>query len=526
MNDDPQMSWAEGELYELLCLMVIGACIWLAGTELGLFDAILAFIVGNNLLDVVLLSFCMNLGIFVAAMRKSLLLRNAMMARIEAERRAEAIARHDALTGVANRRYFMEAFDHVIATRRDDEHHAVFMIDLDRFKPVNDAHGHAAGNVVLCAVADRLKVVLPAQSVVARLGGDEFVVLTPFDGTQLELTRIAQRVIDKIREPVMWNHSQIDVDATVGIAVLSQGLVDAEAALHEADLAMYEGKREGRGRFRLFQIELDTNLRLRAQLQFDLRVGIERGELTPFFQPIVKLPSQDLVGFEVLSRWHHPTKGLIMPDVFIPLAEETGMITDLFYSILKQSCDIARAWPLHLHLSVNLAPQQLLDMRLPEKVLSVLTETGFAPARLEIEITESALINDLEAARTVLTSLQNLGVKIALDDFGTGYSSLYHLKELKFDKLKIDKSYVNSLLQDTERAKLVDAIISLGESLSMQTTAEGVENASDLNWLSSQGCTYGQGFLFGRPMPKDCVEAYLLNGAIENPDEDDMRASA
>lgn len=221
MNDDPQMSWAEGELYELLCLMVIGACIWLAGTELGLFDAILAFIVGNNLLDVVLLSFCMNLGIFVAAMRKSLLLRNAMMARIEAERRAEAIARHDALTGVANRRYFMEAFDHVIATRRDDEHHAVFMIDLDRFKPVNDAHGHAAGNVVLCAVADRLKVVLPAQSVVARLGGDEFVVLTPFDGTQLELTRIAQRVIDKIREPVMWNHSQIDVDATVGIAVLS-----------------------------------------------------------------------------------------------------------------------------------------------------------------------------------------------------------------------------------------------------------------------------------------------------------------
>jgi EAL domain-containing protein (putative c-di-GMP-specific phosphodiesterase class I) len=238
-------------------------------------------------------------------------------------------------------------------------------------------------------------------------------------------------------------------------------------------------------------------------------LGISRGEFEPFFQPIVKLPSKELVGFEALARWNHPTRGLIVPDNFVPVAEQTGMIADLFYSLLRQACSTARNWPPHLLLSVNVAPQQLLDPRLPQQILAILTETGFAPSRLEVEITETAIINDLEAARSALTSLQNIGVKIALDDFGTGYSSLYHLRELRFNKLKIDKSYVTSLMQGSEGAKLVNAIIQLCTSLGMETTAEGIETSSNLDWLSHQGCTFGQGYLFGRPMPKEAAERFL-----------------
>jgi EAL domain-containing protein (putative c-di-GMP-specific phosphodiesterase class I) len=272
---------------------------------------------------------------------------------------------------------------------------------------------------------------------------------------------------------------------------------------------MYEGKREGRGRFCFFHEARESSLKARMQLEAELRNAINRNEITPFFQPIVQLPSKQLMGFEVLARWVHPDKGLIAPDAFIRIAEETGLINDLFYNLLRRACTIAGNWPPHLSLAVNVAPQQLQDSRMPSRILSVLTETGFAPGRLEIEITETALVNDLESARSTLASLQNLGVKIALDDFGTGYSSLYNLSELRFDKLKIDKSYVASLIDDDERAKLVDAIIQLGASLSLQTTAEGVETLSDLDWLSRQGCAFGQGYLFGSPMPEKAVEQFL-----------------
>ena len=254
---------------------------------------------------------------------------------------------------------------------------------------------------------------------------------------------------------------------------------------------------------------MDIALKARAQLEADLRLGIMRGEIAPFYQPIVKLPSEELVGFEVLARWNHPTKGLINPDDFIPVAEERGLIADLFYGLLRQACSDARDWPPHLRLAINVAPQQVQDPSLPERILAILTETGFAPSRLEVEITETALVNGLEATRSTLISLQKLGVKIALDDFGTGYSSLYHLRELRFDKLKIDKSYVTSLTQGNERAKLVDAIIQLGASMSLETTAEGIETSTNLGWLSDQGCTYGQGYLFGRPMPKEAADHYL-----------------
>jgi diguanylate cyclase (GGDEF)-like protein len=505
-------SWEKGELYELLSLMMIGFCLWFIGRQVGLFDSILAFAFDHNLQDVMILAACMSAGVFAAAVRKSFLLRKAIRAQREAETLAESVARHDSLTGLANRRFFVEIFEQRLKARRPGDQYAVLMIDLDRFKPVNDVHGHAAGNNVLLAVSDRLRRTMPPGSLVSRLGGDEFAALVALGADGDALIVLAQHIINAVREPILWNQGHVEVDATIGVAIVGPEDHDANAVMHAADLAMYEGKRAGRGMFRFFQPEMDVSLKARARLESDLRQGIARGEIVPYFQPIVRLPSQEIVGFEVLARWRHPVRGIVMPDVFIPVAEETGMISSLFYSILQQSCAAARHWPAHLQLAVNLAPQQLQDARLPERVLSVLTAHGIAPSRLEIEITESALIIDLDAARSTLTSLQNLGVKIALDDFGTGYSSLYHLRELRFDKLKIDRSYVSALEQDGERAKLVDAIIQLGASLSMQTTAEGVETETNLEWLADQGCTYGQGYLFGYPLPQEATERLLAGG--------------
>jgi diguanylate cyclase (GGDEF)-like protein len=506
MANRPTSEWEKSELYELLCLMATGTCLWIAGKQAGLFDLILRFVATHNLLDLFILMGCMSMGVFVAAVRKSLMLRNALNALLTTESRAATAARHDALTGLPNRRHFLEAFEDRLTARRPGEELAVVMIDLDRFKPVNDVHGHAAGNAVLCAVAERLRRIMPPRSVVARLGGDEFVALVPYEDDRQSLVALAEHVIKTVQTPIRWNQGFVDVSATIGIAVISPETRDAEAALHAADIAMYEGKREGRGRHCFFREEMERDLKARARLEADLRRAIAIGEIEPYFQPIVKLPSQDIVSFEVLARWRHPIRGSISPEIFIPVAEEMGVIADLFFSILDQATRHARNWPPHLRLALNLAPTQLRDPNLAERIRLTLARNGFAPSRIDIEITESSLIADLDAARATLSSLRDLGVHIALDDFGTGYSSLYHLKELRFDNIKIDRSYVTALKQDSEDARLVDAIIQIGASLSIETTAEGIETPSNLDWLTVQGCTFAQGYHFGRPMPKEAAD--------------------
>ena len=509
MRDATTETWGQNELFEVLALMTMGACVWFIGGKFGVFDAVAGYALKNHLIDVLTLSTCMMVGVFAASMRKSIMLRKAIAARIAAEALAEATSRHDALTGLANRRLFREMLELALAARQPDDRLAVMLIDLDRFKPVNDVHGHAAGNAVLCAIADRLRAIVPPGATVARLGGDEFVALLPSSGDEEAIVDLAKRMIAELRKPIPWKHGQVEVDSTIGIAVTTPDNQDSETLLHAADIAMYQGKREGRGTFRFFHAAMDVALQARAQLEADLRRAITRGEIAPYYQPIVSLPTRALAGFEVLARWNHPTSGLIAPDDFIPVAEEAGLISDLFFSLLRQACLDARSWPPHLQLAINLSARQLQDHQLPARILAILTETGFAPSRLETEITEAALINDLDAARAILTSLQNLGVTIALDDFGTGYSSLYHVSELKFNKLKIDKSYVTTLEQGSERAKLVDAIIQLGASLSLQTTAEGIETDANLDWLSDQGCNFAQGYLFGRPMPKEAADFFL-----------------
>ncbi|WP_430913673.1 putative bifunctional diguanylate cyclase/phosphodiesterase [Methylobacterium sp. sgz302541] len=502
-------SWGEGELYEALCLLLTGACCWIVGVHFeafaGLNDAVRLY----DLSDPLMLVALMGVALFAANTVKSVRLRHVMIERDAAAAQAAAVARHDALTGLANRRLFLERVEAACRVAGAEPKAAVLLVDLDRFKPVNDIYGHAAGNAVLCAVADRLLALLPHHGVAARLGGDEFALLVPLDGGSDGLARLAQAVMTSIAQPVLWSGNELKVGATVGIAVISTETGDAEFVLHAADLAMYQGKKDGRGTYRVFRSSMDLELKARARLESELRDAIESGEIEPFYQPVVAIPGRDLIGVEVLARWRHPERGLLSPAAFIPIAEETGMIAELSYRLLRRACLDARSWPAHLQIAVNIAPQQFLDPWLAERILSILTETGFPPNRLEVEITETALVNDLEATRITLTSLQNLGVRIALDDFGTGYSSLYHLRELKFDKLKIDRSYVDTISMSEERAKLVDAIIKLSSSLGLVTTAEGIETDASVDWLAGQGCDYGQGYLFGAPMPKEAMDALI-----------------
>jgi len=508
MVETRQTSWGEGELREALCLMMIGVCAWIAGTQLGLFGVFLTFTTFHHLNDLLMLGVCMSFGLVVASVRKSLTLRRVMIARDAARDRAELAARHDALTGLANRRLFKETLDERLS-RAGPPTIAVLLIDLDRFKPVNDVYGHAAGDAVLFAAAERMRALNPPGGMTARLGGDEFAVMFDYGSDSDAVPRFTQQLIASLSKPVDWDRSRIEIGATVGIALATANHSDSVSLLHAADVAMYKGKRDGRGTFRFFQEEMGHAIKLRARMEAELRLGIGRGEIEPFYQPVVQLPSRELIGFEVLARWRHPERGLLGPMEFIGLAEETGLIAELSWAVMRKACTDARSWPGHLLLAINISPLQLQDRLLPERILAILTETGFAPGRLEIEITETALVNDLEAARVALKSLQNFGVRIALDDFGTGYSSLYHLRELQFDKLKIDRSYVASIPLGEDRAKLVDAIIALGSSLGLATTAEGIENSSSVDWLADQGCAYGQGFLFGKPVNKETTDGLL-----------------
>ena len=503
-----ERTWRKGELYHVLCLLGIAECIWLIGVKLDLFRVIEAASVRYGLADLIMLGCVMSIAVATASALRSLQMRREMAAREEAEAHAQALARHDTLTGLPNRRLLNEAIRGAVRTGAN---HAILLVDLDRFKPVNDVHGHAAGDAVLCEAAERIKTALLHGGMVARLGGDEFAVLIRY-GAKSDLMRTAQQIIIALSAPFSWNSAEFEVGATIGLALLPEDGSEPDDLLRCADIAMYRGKREGRATYRFFEQAMDNELKARAALESELRVAIAKGEIKPHYQPLVSLQDKQLLGFEVLARWYHPQRGILSPDLFIPICEDAGLITELSYGLLRSACLDAAAWPPHLRLALNISPYQLRDRWLPERLLAILTETGFAPSRFEVEITETALAADLDAARTALTSLQNVGVSIALDDFGTGYSSLYHLRELRFDKIKIDRSFVQALNQNAESTKIVDAIINLGKSLGLLTTAEGIEDNENRDWLAQQGCSYGQGYLFGAPMPAKTIDGLLQDG--------------
>jgi diguanylate cyclase (GGDEF)-like protein len=387
----------------------------------------------------------------------------------------------------------------------------VFLVlDLDHFKRVNDIHGHLAGDKVLRLVAEAAREAAPPDACCARTGGDEFAVLLPAaDAKGAEA--VAQRIIERLSAPALIEGAQIQVTASIGLTDLC-GCTDDEAALRQSDVALYAAKRAGRNGFAWFDEELEREIGDRLKLEEEIRRGIKAGEFIPFFQPLVDLDSRQIIGFEALARWRSPGGVLLEADCFIEAAERTGLIGPLTLSIVEQALKEARGWPGHLKLAVNVSPVQFRDLTLAEQILKLLSESGFPPSRLEVEITEGALLEDREQVLTIIKSLKNVGISISLDDFGTGYASLAQVNRLPLDRIKIDKSFITTIVKSDQTAAIVSTIAGLGHNLDVPITAEGVESEQIRSALAGFGCSEAQGWLFGRAISGDAVRAFLNMG--------------
>jgi diguanylate cyclase (GGDEF)-like protein len=431
-----------------------------------------------------------------------------------AEARAQTLARHDPLTGLANRRHFLEELDRRLNLVGDDTHaFALMFVDLDRFKPINDVHGHAIGDELLKVIASRINTCIRDDSFAARLGGDEFAILLESEDGREGIGVAAKRIINELSAPILVNGLKLAVGASIGISLCPEDGVDAAQLLQRGDAAMYRAKLD-RGGYVFFDSSIDEELKSKAEIETDLRAAIPNGDIVPYFQPVIRLATGELEGFEMLARWPHRERGMISPAIFVPVAEEAGLVDAMFWALFAQACNKSLSAPGDFVLAVNISPSQVRDQWFPEKVLRTLRETGFPPHRLEIEVTESAMIGDITRAKASLLSLKNQGVRIALDDFGTGYSSLFLLRELPIDKLKIDKSFVMTLTADKENSTIVGALIGLGRALGLKVTAEGVEDEETAERLRAMGCELAQGFLFGAAAEKPVYEPVPLRAAV------------
>ena len=435
--------------------------------------------------------------------------RREIKRRIAAESEVRALAFEDPLTGLANRRQFEHALEAAVAAPpRSGGSHAVLLLDLNRFKKINDVYGHPVGDEVLVEVAARLRQAVRDGDLVARLGGDEFVILSTHTGGAEGATSIARRVIELLSHPITSALTEHNVGTAIGIALSPQD-GDADEIMRKADIALYRAKIENVSALRFFEPEMDAQVRERDSLERELRIALAEGAIRPFFQPQIDLKSGKIIGFEALARWTHSTLGEIPPERFIPIADDCGLIGNLTDQIMRRACAEAARWPNDILLSVNISPVQLRDATLGLRLLAILGETGLPPQRLEIELTESALVRDLDHAREVLGAIRASGVKIALDDFGTGYSSLYHLRNFKLDKIKIDRSFVDAMGTDPGSAAIVKALVGLGAGLNLNVTAEGVETAAQEAFLLEQGCASGQGYRFSAAVPAGEAMAML-----------------
>ena len=453
----------------------------------------------------------LNVALTIYGWRRYHDVKREILERTAAEGRARTLASTDPLTGFLNRRALGGALETLImAAARKKQAVAMMIIDLDGFKTINDVHGHLTGDNLLRTPADVILKALPPHSVGGRLGGDEFAAAFPFDpemGAVVEA--IAGQIVDRLGRPFDLAGVHTHVTASVGIARSDDDCGGIDALLRRADIAMHAAKKLGRGRSVWFDGSMERELRARNAAEAGLRHGIPLGEFVPYFEQQIDLASGSLHGFEMLARWRHPENGIVTPDEFIGVAEECGLIGDLSLSVMRQAFEEARGWDPRLMLSVNISPAQLKDPWLAQRMLKLLVETGFPAERLEVEITESSLFENLGLAQSIVGSLKNQGIRIALDDFGTGYSSLAHLRALPFDRIKIDRSFVSSINDNPESAAIVNAITRLADSLNLAVTAEGIEDELIEARLRAIGSYKGQGWKFGRPMPADAVRRLL-----------------
>jgi diguanylate cyclase (GGDEF)-like protein len=431
--------------------------------------------------------------------------------RRRAEAKIEYMAHHDALTDLPNRLQLYEQLRQTLARPKRGEHVAVFCLDLDRFKDVNDAHGHPVGDLLLKAVADRLRQCVRDTDTIARLGGDEFAVMQAGTSQPMDATSLASRLIEMIGAPFELGSHQITVGLSIGIALAPGDGLDPDQLLKNADMALYRAKSDGHGLYRFFESEMDARMQARRRLEIDLRKAITNSEFELFYQPLVDMKTEYVTGFEALIRWHHPKRGLVPPLDFIPVAEETGLIVPIGDWVLRQACVEAATWPSGVKVAVNLSPIQFKSKGLLLSVVSALAASGLSPNRLELEITESVLLQDGDATLAILHELRELGVRISMDDFGTGYSSLSYLRKFPFDKIKIDQSFIVDMSDHNDSLAIVRAVIAMGSGLGIATTAEGVETAEQFKQLKLEGCTEVQGYLFSPPRPAAEVKGLLAS---------------
>jgi diguanylate cyclase (GGDEF)-like protein len=429
-----------------------------------------------------------------------------------AERKIGHLAMHDGLTGLANRTYFRNHIDQWLERHGREDSGAMLFLDLDRFKIVNDTLGHPTGDALLVEVARRIAASVDSSAFAARLGGDEFGIFLSNIGSPNEISIVAERLLARISEPYDIESHHLVIGTSIGVAIAPQDGRNANELSKNADLALYRAKQDGKGQFRFFEPEMDRRMRDWHELEHDLREALVSRQFELYYQPLVNLATSEITAFEALLRWHRPQHGYISPADFIPVAEEAGLMNEIGAWVLKEACDAAADWPSNIKVAVNISPLQFSGNSLANDVLSALTNSQLRPDRLMLEITEGVFLNDTEETMAQLNTLESAGIHFAMDDFGTGYSSLSYLRKFRFDKIKIDQSFVRGLCDNPESEAIVRAVINLCHDLGMETVAEGVETPEQAARLREIGCEIGQGYLFGRPTPRHDAVA-LLEGA-------------
>ncbi len=431
--------------------------------------------------------------------------------RKQAEARITFMAHHDALTELPNRLLLHERMEEMLSRlKRHGTGLAVHCIDIDNFKTVNDTLGHPVGDQLLQAIAGRLRDALRHEDLVARLGGDEFAILQTDIAQTSEVASLAARILGVLSEPFDLDGHTVTAGASIGIAIAPGDDDQADQLLKNADMALYRAKGEGKGTFRFFEAEMDAHARNQRQLEIDLRAALRAGGLQVHYQPLIRLATGATTGCEALLRWRHPTRGMVPPAEFVAIAEETGLIGPLGAFVLRQACADAARWPEPIKVAVNLSPLQFRSGNLLQVVADALEESGLASNRLELEITETLLLDKSGVVLATLHALRALGIHISMDDFGTGYSSLSYLRSFPFDKIKIDRSFIRDMGANTDSQAIVRAIIGLGAALGITITAEGIETVSDMERLREEGCDEGQGYLFSKARPNAEIVACLM----------------